>query len=157
MHGACKDYTNVWVHPEPQIETQGEGWEFFVHLCYQRGRILQVNTLYLLLFKCFQFPNYPCTRTRARMFISNVDSSTTHEPSLHSDTTVILRSQSKRCGEAFPRGLNDGIQESTCLGLQVALWQPWVPDSKWQTSPCVFNKTFLSLCILVIFGAAWAS
>ena len=49
------------------------------------------------------------------MFISNADSSTTHEPLLHSDTTVILTS--KKRGDV----LNDVNQERACLGLQVAL------------------------------------
>ena len=70
---------------------------------------------YLLLSECFQFSNYPSTRTRTRMFISNADSSTTHEPLLHSDTTVILTS--KKRGDV----LNDVNQERACLGLQVAL------------------------------------
>lgn len=91
MYSCCKDCTSTWVPPEPQMETQREAWEFLMHLCSQ------LIHLSLFLSKNFQLSNYLCTRS---MSVSNTGSCTTHEPSLHLDTNVTLRSQSKRCGEA---------------------------------------------------------
>ena len=98
---------------------------------------------YLLLSECFQFSNYPSTRTRTRMFISNADNSTTHEPFLHSDTTVILKS--KKWGDV----LNDVNQERVRLGLQVALWQPWMPSDR-HLHVLLINSFFLCALLFVV-------
>lgn len=77
------------------------------------------------------------------MFISNVDSSTTHEPLLHSDTIVILKS--KKWGDV----LNDVNQDRTCWGLQVALWQPRIPSDR-HLHVFLINSFFLCALLSVV-------
>ena len=77
------------------------------------------------------------------MFISHADSSTTHEPFLPSDTTVILKS--KKWGDV----LNDVNQERACLGLQVALRQPRMPSDR-HLHVLLINSFFLCALLFVV-------
>lgn len=82
-----------------------EAWVFLMHLRY---RFIHLS---LLLSKYFQCSNCPCPGS---MSIS--DLAAAQPMKLHGMWThVILRSQSKRCGDAFSWGLNDVNEESGCL------------------------------------------